>query len=132
MKRILIAIAIAAGIYGIALGVGSLLYATGTIGTGATHNTCADFRNNIAEERGIDEEDVPQEDIKNATAACLEEQTLTEREAYRSEYLFWTLWPGVICAVIFLLWPAWSAILHRQEVAEGGHGAEPGHGGTPA
>ncbi len=117
-RRIGIAVLIAAVIYGAGLGVGSLLYATGAIATGATHNDCAGFRKAIAEERGIDEEDVPQEDIKAATAACLQEHELTEEEAFRSEYLFWPVWPAAICAVIFLLWPAWSRALHNQESAE--------------
>ncbi len=40
MKRIAAAAAIALAIYGLAVGAGSLLYATGTIATGATHNDC--------------------------------------------------------------------------------------------
>ena len=117
-RRLGVAVLIAAVIYGVGLGTGSLLYATGAIATGATHNDCADFRHAIAEERGIDEEDVPQEEIKVATATCLQEHELTEEEAFRSEYLFWPVWPAVICAVIFLAWPAWSRILHEQERAD--------------
>lgn len=117
-KRIAVAIVIAAGIYAIALGIGTLLFATGTIATGATHNDCPNYREDIAREQGIDEEDVPDEQVKNATIACLEEHELTEEEAYRSEYLFWSVWPGVICAVIFLLWPVWTRILLNQEAAE--------------
>lgn len=122
LKRIGIAIAIAAGIYGVALGTGTLLYVTGAIGTGATHNTCSGFREEIADERGIDEEDVAQRDIERATEDCLNEpgHVLTEEEAYRSEYLFWSIWPGIICAVVFLVWPLWARILHNQEVAEEG------------
>jgi hypothetical protein len=40
MKRIGVALAIALGIYGVAVGAGSVLYATGAIATGATHNDC--------------------------------------------------------------------------------------------
>lgn len=116
--RLGIAALIAAVIYGAGLGVGSLLYATGAIATGATHNDCSGFRKAIAEERGIDEEDVPQEEIKTRTVSCLQEHDLTEEEAFRSEYLFWPVWPAAICAVIFLLWPAWSRALHNQESAE--------------
>jgi hypothetical protein len=118
LKRIGIAVLIAAAIYGVALGIGSLLYASGTIATGATHNDCAEYRKEIAEERGIDEEDVPQEEIKNRTAACLETHELTEKEAFRSEYLFWSVWPGVICGIVFLFWPVWTRILIRQEEHE--------------
>ena len=114
-KRIGIAVVIMAGIYGFALGIGSLLYATGTIATGATHNDCANYRQEIAEETGIPEEDVPQEEIKARTEACLTTHELTEEEAFRSEYLFWSIWPGVICAIVFLFWPVWTNILLRQE-----------------
>lgn len=130
LRRIGIAIAIAAAIYGAALGAGTILYTTGAIGTGATHNDCPNFREDIAEQRGIDEEDVPDDDVKNATIACLEEHELTEREAFRSEYLFWSIWPGVICAVIFLLWPVWTRILLNQDEAEareGGGDHRPSH-----
>jgi len=124
--RLLVAVVIAAGIYGIALGIGTMLYVTDAIGTGATHNDCADFRKAIADERGIDEEDVEQREIKERTQTCLEEHELTAREAYRSEFLFWSIWPGVICAIIFLVWPAWARTLHHQDQAEaaertGGH-----------
>ncbi len=118
MKRIVMALAIALAIYGAAVGVGSLLYATGAIATGATHNGCAGFRSKIADERGIDDSDVPQQDVRDATRACLDQHTLTKREAFRSEYLFWSVWPAVICAVIFLAWPAWARILRNQEQAE--------------
>ncbi len=118
MKRLGTAALIAAAIYGSALGLGTLLFATGAIGTGATHNTCDDFRHQIAQQRGISEQDVPQGAVRAATEKCLEGHRLTAREAFRSEYLFWSLWPAVICAVIYLLWPAWAAALHRQEMAD--------------
>lgn len=129
MGRLLIALAIAGGIYGIALGIGTTLYVTDAIGTGATHNDCADYRKEIADERGIDEEDVPQRDIKERTQTCLDEHELSAREAYRSEYLFWSIWPGVISALIFLVWPVWARTLHNQDQAEtaertGGHTRE--------
>jgi hypothetical protein len=127
-KRLLIALGIAAGIYGIAVGAGSLLYVTGNMPTGATHNDCPDYREEIADERGIDAEDVPQEDIKNATEACLAEHTLTEEEAFRSEYLFWSIWPGVICAAVFLAWPVWSRVLFKQEAHDEAEEAEQGGG----
>ena len=59
MKRIGIAILIAVAIYAAMLAFGSALYATGVIGHGATHNDCVNFRADIAEQRGIAEEDVP-------------------------------------------------------------------------
>ena len=118
MKRVAVALVIAAGIYGLALGIGSVLYATGAIGTGATHNDCADYKKQLADERGIDEEDVPQRDIERATEECLVEHELTEEEAYREEYLLWSAWPAVITAAIFLVWPSWAKILHRQEEAD--------------
>lgn len=117
MRRMGIAVAIAVVIYGAALGAGTALYATGAIATGATHNDCAGFRAQIARERGIDEQDVPQSEIKAATAACLAGHTLTKREAFRSEYLLWSAWPAAICAAIFLAWPVWAGILERQEQA---------------
>jgi len=119
MKRLLIALAIALSIYGIAVGTGTLLYTTGTIATGATHSDCDGIKKQLADERyGGHEEDVPQSELKQATKDCLAAHELTEREAFREEYLFWAIWPGVICAVIFLLWPAWSRILHNQEEAD--------------
>jgi hypothetical protein len=120
-KRLTIAVVLAAGIYGVALGAGTLLYRTGAIATGATHNDCADFRAQLAKERGIDEQDVPQADIGAATAACLDGHTLTKWEAFRSEYLLWSAWPAVLCAAVFLAWPVWAGILERQEAA-GRHG----------
>jgi hypothetical protein len=118
MKRLLIAAAIVAGIYGIAVGAGSLLYVTGAIATGATHNDCEGIREDLAKARGIGEDDVPDEDVSATTAACLDEHQLTKAEAFRTEYLLWSLWPAVICGAIFLLWPRWSRILHRQDAAE--------------
>ena len=75
--------------------------------------------------RGIDERDVEQRDIKQRAATCLATHELTEREAFRSEYLFWGAWPAAICAVIFLLWPAWSRILHNQEQSDEEAGDDP-------
>jgi hypothetical protein len=119
MTRVLIALGIAVVIYGVGVGVGSVLYATGTIATGATHNDCANYRKEIARERGISEHDVPQSEIRQRTADCLAGHELTEREAFRKEYLVWPLWPAIICAIVFLLWPVWARILHNQELAEG-------------
>ena len=118
MRRILIALAIAGGIYGVSVAAGSLLYVTGAIGTGATHNDCADFRSVIATEQGIPKEDVPQDEVKTRTEECLAEHELTPEEAFRSEYLFWSLWPAVICAAVFFMWPLWARALERQEMAE--------------
>lgn len=119
MKRILIAMLIAGGIYGIAVGVGSLLYATGTIATGATHNDCGELKQSIADrEYGGDEEKVTQEQLKRETIDCLATHDLTEREAFRTEYLFGAIWPGVICALIFLVWPIWTRVLENQEAAD--------------
>ena len=124
MKRILIAIAIAAGIYGIALGVGGIVYATDNIPTGPTHNDCGDLKPVIAErEYDGDEEEVTQEELKQETIDCLAGEGLyveegthfrTEEEVIR-EYLLWSMWPGVIIAVIFLLWPIWTQILLNRE-----------------
>ena len=119
MKRLAIAAAVALSIYGIAVGVGTLLYTTGAIATGATHNDCDGIKKQIAEERyGGREKDVPQEELKQATQACLATYELTENEAFREEYLFWSIWPGVISAIVFLLWPAWARILHNQDEAD--------------
>jgi hypothetical protein len=117
--RILIALAIAAGLYGVALGVGSTLYATGTIATGATHNDCDKFREKLAPQYGGDEHDVPQSAIKANAKECLAWHELTKDEAFRTEYLFWPLWPAAIGAIVFLLWPVWARFLHNQEAAEG-------------
>ncbi len=116
MKRAAIALAIALAIYGVAAGAGSLLYATGAIATGATHNDCD--RAAVARTLGKAEHDVTQQELKTETRKCLNEHALTKWEALRSEYLFWSAWPAVICAVIFLAWPAWARILHNQEQAE--------------
>ena len=118
MKRIAIALVIAAVLYGVGLGAGSLLYTTGVIATDATHNDCEDFKKTIAERRGIDKEDVPQSEINAEAEQCLATHVLTEREAFRTEYLIWSAWPAAICAVIFLLWPAWASVLRRQEEAD--------------
>lgn len=105
-------------IYASMLGLGTTLYATGVIGDGATHNDCVNFRQQIAAERGIAEEDVPQEQIKAATQACLDEHHLTKWHAFRTEYLAWAWWPAVVTGGISLLWPMWAAALHRQEMAD--------------
>lgn len=119
MKRMLIALAMAVGIYAFAAGLGTLLYTTGVIATGATHNDCDSIKKQIADDRyGGQEEDVPQEELKLATQACLETHELTKREAFREEYLFWSIWPSIICAIVYLLWPAWSRILQNQDEAD--------------
>ena len=118
MKRILIALGIAAAIYGIALGSGSLLYGTGAIATGATHNNCVNIKKNLAAQQGVAEDDVSQSDIKNATQSCLDGHELSKGDAFRSEYLFWSAWPAAICALIFLLWPVWARALHNQELTD--------------
>lgn len=125
--RILLALLIAGVIYGASLGAGSVLYASGTIATGATHNDCEDFKHLIAEEQGIDEEDVEQSEIKARTQECLDDHELTEREAFREEYLFWPVWPAGICALIFLLWPLWARVLSNQEHADEAEGEAPTH-----
>jgi hypothetical protein len=119
LQRLVFALAIAVIIYGVSLSVGLVLYGTGAIATGATHNDCENFREELAPQYGGDEEDVPQSAIKALAEECLAGHELTEEEAFREEYLFWPVWPAAICAVIFLLWPAWSRILHHQETAEG-------------
>ncbi|MDE3094376.1 MAG: hypothetical protein KGK07_00055 [Chloroflexota bacterium] len=118
MKRLGIAGGVAIVIYGAMLGLGTLLYATGAIGAGATHNDCVDFRHQIALRQGIADRDVAQSQVKAATAACLETHRLTKWHAFKTEYLQWAAWPAVVTAAIFLLWPQWAAALHRQEVAE--------------
>jgi hypothetical protein len=115
MRRIGIALCIAAAIYGIGAGTGLLLYATGAIATGPTHNDCANFRAQIAEEQGIDEEDVPQSAIKQRTEECLAGHELEPREALRTEFLLGAAWPAAIVPLVYLVWPRWSAALHRQE-----------------
>src|SRR4029078_2410578 len=118
MRHLLIALGIAAAIYGLAVGAGAVLYATGAIATRATHNDCADFKHEIATERGITEQDVPQSEIAQRTQACLDGHTLTKGHAFRTEFLFAALWPAIISAAIFLVWPRWTRILFRQEAAE--------------
>ncbi len=118
MRRIGIAVVIAVAIYAVAIGVGSLLYATGAIATGATHNDCVDIKQNLAVRLGIDEEDVPQSEIARETQACLDTHELTAGDAFRTEYLFWSAWPGAICALIFLAWPIWARTLHNQELTD--------------
>jgi hypothetical protein len=117
MKRLWIAIAIALGIYGVSAGVATIVYVGGWMPTGAAHNDCPDYRQVIAEEQGIDEEDVEQEDIKAATEACLADHEREEQDVYRTA-LFWAIWPAVITALIFLAWPLWADALHRQEEAD--------------
>jgi hypothetical protein len=116
MKRMMMAAMIAFGIYGIAVGAGSILYATGAIATGATHNDCD--RAVIARTLGKAEDDVTAQELKVETTRCLSEHTLTKGHAFRSEYLFWSAWPAAICAMVFLAWPAWARILRNQEDAE--------------
>jgi hypothetical protein len=118
VKRVGIALLLAAGIYGAGLGAGVLLYATGAIATGATHNDCEDFREVLAPQYGGDEEDVPQSAIKTLAQECLASHELSEREAFRTEYLGWTAWPALVVAAIYLLWPSWARILDRQEESE--------------
>jgi hypothetical protein len=116
-RRLAIAAGLALAIYGIALGAGALLYASGAIATGPTHNDCEGIRKALAVELGVDEHDVPQRAIRDRTAACLAAHELTEREAFRTEYLTWAAWPAAVVAVIYLLWPAWARALERQERA---------------
>jgi hypothetical protein len=71
-RRLVIALVIFGGIYGVAMGTGFILYKTEAIGTGPLHTECPDFKPIIAEEQGIDEEDVEQEDIKARATACHE------------------------------------------------------------
>jgi hypothetical protein len=116
MKRIVPAAAIALAIYGLAVGAGSLLYATGAIATGATHNDCD--RAVIARTLGKAEDDLTTQELKAETQKCLSAHTLSKGEAFRSEYLFWSAWPAVICALVFMAWPAWGRILHNQEESD--------------
>ena len=119
MRRIVLALALAAAIYGAALGAGTLLYATGAIPIGATHNDCPDFHHVLAPQYGGDAQNVPQSAVKAAAANCLSSHALTKSEAYRSEYVFWSAWPAVIFAIIFLAWPVWTETLHNQEREDG-------------
>ena len=117
-KRLGIAVLIALTIYGAMAGLGAVLYVTETIPTGATHNDCGNLKQEIADrDYGGDEELVPQEQLKQESITCLEEHELTPEEAFR-EYWLWSVWPALICAGVFLLWPPWSRILERQELAE--------------
>jgi hypothetical protein len=126
LKRLLIAVGIAVSIYAVGVGVGALLYATGTIGTGALHADCGDPRDVVGERYpDVPDEDLPQEEIKAEAEACLAANELTEEEAFRQTYLFWSAWPAVICAVIFLAWPFWARILRNQEAAEAIAGEAP-------
>jgi hypothetical protein len=125
--RVGIAVAIAAAIYFAGLGAGSLLYATGAIATGATHNDCANFQRTLAPQYGGHEGDVPQSAIKAEAERCLAQHTLTAGEAFRSEYLLWPAWPAAICAIVFLAWPHWARVLRNQDIADGiGVGAKAG------
>ena len=119
-RRLLVALIIFGGIYGVAMGTGFILYRTEAIGTGPLHTDCPDYKPIIAEEQGIDEEDVQQDDIQQRAIACheAEKAEITYREAFRAEYLFWSFWPAAICALVFLAWPAWTRILIRQEERE--------------
>ena len=72
----------------------------------------------IARTLGKAQDDVTQQELKTETAKCLDAHTLTKGEAFRSEYLFWSAWPAVISAVVFLLWPLWTRILRNQGDAE--------------
>ena len=118
MKRLGIALLMFAVIYGISVGIGGVLYATDRIATGATHNDCEDFRAIIAEEQGIDEEDVPQSEIKARSIECLESHERTPEESFRTSFLIWGAWPALICPLVFLAWPLWARILHNQQLAE--------------
>ncbi|MBI2724068.1 MAG: hypothetical protein HYX50_03300 [Chloroflexi bacterium] len=129
-RRLLIAAAIVLVVYGTALGIGTLLYTTGNIATGATANTCAGFKEEIARELGINEKDVPQSEIRQRTVDCLATHTLTAREAYRSEYLFWSVWPALISAAVFLAWPVWVRVLRNQDMADAARDAARLESGT--
>jgi hypothetical protein len=119
MNRVLLALALAAAIYGAELAAGTLLYVTGAMPTGATHNNCPDFHHELAPQYGGDAKDVPQAAVKAAAENCLAGHTLTKAEAYRTEYVFWAAWPAVLFAIIFLAWPVWAQTLHNQEREDG-------------
>lgn len=114
MKHAAIAVVIGLAIYGLAVGVGSLLYATGTIATGATHNDCD--RAEIAQTLGKAQDELTQQELKVETQRCLDGHELTKWGAFRTEYLFWSAWPAAICAFVFLAWPAWARALRKQEL----------------
>lgn len=126
MKRLLIALAIAGAIYGVGVGVGSALWALDALPTGATHNDCSDFAKTIAEEQGINEEDVDQADIKALAEECLAGHERETSEVIH-DFITWSVWPAVICAAIFLIWPVWTKTLFNQQAAEGGEDAEGAH-----
>ena len=130
MKRVAGAVGIGVVIYAVAAGAGCVLYATGAIATGATHNDCADYRREIAKERGIGDDEVPQSEIKTRTQACLASHELSEGHAFRSEYLFWSIRPAVICAAVFFMWPLWARALERQEFADAARDARPSGAGN--
>ena len=100
---------IAAVIYGLALGAGSLLYATGAIATGATHNDCENFKEELAPQYGATKRTYPRVPSSRSPRSASPGHELTEREAFRTEYLMWAAWPAVVCAMIFLAWPRWVA-----------------------
>lgn len=125
MKRLLMALAIAGAIYGIGVGVGGLLWVADALPTGATHNDCSDFAKTIAEEQGIDEEDVAQEDIKALAEECLAGHEREKSEVIH-DFITWSVWPAMICAGIFLIWPAWTKTLLNQEAAEEPEDEAPG------
>ena len=95
--------------------------------TGPTHNNCPDFRHELAPQYGGEAKNVPQSAVKAEAENCLAGHTLTEREAYRTEYVFWSAWPAVLFAIIFLAWPVWAETLHNQEREDGRKEAKRGH-----
>jgi hypothetical protein len=118
-KRVGLALLIAAAIYGVQLSIGIVLYQTGNIATGATHNDCGNLKQEIADrDYDGDLEEVPQEQLKQESITCLESHELTPEEAFKTEYLFWPIWPALICAGVFLAWPPWARILERQDLAD--------------
>jgi hypothetical protein len=117
MRQLAIAAGIALGIYAIAAGVGLTVFAADAVPTGATHNDCENFREELAPVLGVDEEDVPQSAIKAEAEECLAGHEREEEDVIQ-EYLFWSIWPAAICAAIFLAWPFWARILHNQERAD--------------
>lgn len=118
MKRLLIALVIAGAIYSIGLSVGGVLAMTDSLPLGATHNECDEFAKIIAEEKGIDEEDVEQSDIKALAEECLAGHVRTESDVLK-DFVVWSVWPAAICALIFLIWPLWARTLENQDAAEG-------------
>ena len=116
MKRFGLAAAIAFGIYGVAVGTGSLLYVTGAIATGATHNDCD--RAVIAWTLGKAQDDVTAQELKTETRKCLDAHTLTKGEAFRIEDLVWSSGPAEILTFIILACLVCGRTLHNQEQAE--------------